>query len=113
MLSSSNLHAGEIHLHSGKVMLERIKRGDHLVELAIVLVLLVADGAQHVDDQVTALVTHEPSLRLGNYGVPTDKPYPHLRSARNGSLLPIALGQPEPSGLYCKVLCATSVLLER
>ncbi len=73
MLSSSNLHAGEIHLHSGKVALQRAKPGDHLVELAIVLVLLGADGAEHVEDQVAALVTRVLCPHLGKYRAPTDE----------------------------------------
>jgi hypothetical protein len=56
---------GEILLHPGDIALEGAEEGDHLVEFAVVLLLLGADRAQPSQHQISALFIHQSSIIYG------------------------------------------------
>jgi len=50
--------AGEIHLHTGEIVLDGGKPRNDLVELAIVIVEFRADRAKHVEHHIGPVVAH-------------------------------------------------------
>jgi hypothetical protein len=72
------VHSGEIQLHPGEISLECTKPRIRLVTLLIMLILLAADRAQHVQDQISpfahSLSIHflkRPSYPICYPGAPT------------------------------------------
>ena len=53
-----HVHPREVHLHPGEIALARAEPGNHLVQLAPVLVLRGVDRPQHVQDQISPLIAH-------------------------------------------------------